>query len=177
MNPININEYPWNADHRTITAYKIAVMQAYADGQSIQLCNRSDGDWSDAYGPVDFNWTKYAYRIKVAYRHFRHYDGLFCPGDYWVRLSSGNVVDFMHADGHVEACNHITPAEVLKFAGDGSWVEFDGKPEPVLKLMKANADTRAAEAWLGDHLLPGFSRQTDILSTFLAGVEHGRANP
>lgn len=43
------------------TQEKIAVMQAYADGEKIQY--RCNGDWVDINSP-SWNWIKYIYRVK-----------------------------------------------------------------------------------------------------------------
>jgi len=54
------------------TLAAIAVMQAYVDGEVIQVCSRGDNDWETLEGGVipAWEWSLCSYRIKPEPREY-----------------------------------------------------------------------------------------------------------
>lgn len=61
----NVHQFPEQADPATLLQYKIAVMQAYADGAKLEMRSRynSAAPWGPATTPPAFDWLNYRYRI------------------------------------------------------------------------------------------------------------------
>ncbi len=156
MNPINIHQYPEGCDSPALLQYKIAVMQAYADGQPLEASITASGrrmvrmgllfstipldGWHPvaAGQPIVFDWAFSQYRIAAPKSRFFCFNAgtLFGPTDgpastrYCLEAKPDGTVVYLHLDGHLEPAPAWTLDRCVSNSKvGGSWKEFDGSME------------------------------------------------
>lgn len=123
-----------NDEHKELTAKKIAVMQAYVDGKSIEYERRSDsGKWRNVSQP-QWDWVEMRYRVKpeISYIPFTFDDAEFLIGRTVKHKTASEV--FMLVEIRMHDVQGISYSQGISYAGLlENYVFVDGSPCGKLK--------------------------------------------
>lgn len=180
----NVHQFPEQADPAALLQYKIAVMQAYADGAQLELRSRYDSaaPWGPAMTPPAFDWLNYLYRIQPPPAKPTTVLGWLCtlPEGYKQR-----AVENLHPRVADEEAGSLALALFWAFdwsdtpEGDRFWADMHNWSYGRGKLpelpTKKPTDTDVFEKWWSEaDACCGYDSHR---AAFDAGVAHGRANP